>query len=85
MSANANHLWFHKTQVLEALRVEGSIPSAIGFDLPRRRSTGPSSRRTWSSACPARCFSRRRVQGPVRNFDRDKRYISVLFNAILTY
>ena len=33
ISANANHLWFHKTESLEALRVEGSIPKDIGWDL----------------------------------------------------
>lgn len=33
LSANANHLWFHRTAVIEALRQQGSIPNAIGFDL----------------------------------------------------
>ena len=33
VSANANHLWFENTAVLQALRVEGSIPKAIGWDL----------------------------------------------------
>jgi len=33
LSANANHLWFENTATLQALRVEGSIPKDIGFDL----------------------------------------------------
>ncbi len=33
VSANANHLWFENTAVLETLRNEGSIPNDIGWDL----------------------------------------------------
>ena len=33
LSANANHLWFHQTEVLEALRMQGTIRRDIGFDL----------------------------------------------------
>lgn len=33
LSANANHLWFEDTTTLENLRIEGSIPSDIGYDL----------------------------------------------------
>jgi hypothetical protein len=33
LSANANHLWFENTAVLQALRNEGSIPKDIGWDL----------------------------------------------------
>lgn len=33
VSVNANHLWFENTSSLQALRVEGSIPRDIGFDL----------------------------------------------------
>ena len=33
VSANANHIWFANTKVLQALRVEGSIPREIGWDL----------------------------------------------------
>ncbi len=32
-TANANHLWFENTSSLENLRVEGSIPREIGYDL----------------------------------------------------
>ncbi|WP_299193867.1 hypothetical protein [uncultured Erythrobacter sp.] len=33
LSANANHLWFEDTTTLENLRIEGSIPDEIGYDL----------------------------------------------------
>jgi hypothetical protein len=86
ISANLNHLWFHKTDVLEALRVEGSIPSDIGFDL--------SAAAIWRPKFTQNLVFR--LSGAVLekgdgfkdlfdNFDGDKRYISVLFNAILTY
>jgi len=33
LTANANHLWFANTAVLQELRNEGSIPRSIGWDL----------------------------------------------------
>ncbi len=33
LSVNANHLWFANTTTLQVLRVEGSIPKAIGWDV----------------------------------------------------
>lgn len=33
LTANANHLWFANTAVLQELRNQGSIPKAIGWDL----------------------------------------------------
>lgn len=33
LTANANHLWFANTAVLQELRNEGSIPKSIGWDL----------------------------------------------------
>ncbi|MGB3471349.1 MAG: hypothetical protein WBA51_11050 [Erythrobacter sp.] len=33
LTANANHLWFENTSSLQNLRVEGSIPKEIGYDL----------------------------------------------------
>ncbi|MEM7781297.1 MAG: hypothetical protein AAF697_12985 [Pseudomonadota bacterium] len=33
VTGNANHLWFENTATLENLRIEGSIPSEIGYDL----------------------------------------------------
>ena len=33
LSGNVNHLWFDNTATLQALRVEGSIPRSIGYDI----------------------------------------------------
>ncbi|MDY7098771.1 MAG: hypothetical protein SXU28_11585 [Pseudomonadota bacterium] len=33
VTGNANHLWFENTSSLENLRIEGSIPKDIGYDL----------------------------------------------------
>ena len=33
LSGNLNHLWFENTATLQALRVEGSIPRSIGYDV----------------------------------------------------
>jgi hypothetical protein len=87
ISANANHLWFHKTAVLEALRTEGSIPKVDrvrfvgGCDLPSR-----SSRRNLVFRASAAVLQPGKgFKDLFDNNDRDKRYYSVLLNAILTY
>jgi hypothetical protein len=33
LSGNVNHLWFENTATLQALRVEGSIPKSMGWDV----------------------------------------------------
>ena len=86
LSLNANHLWFHRTATLEALRMQGTIRNDIGWDL--------------SAAAIWRPFSTQnivfRLSGallqPGTGFDdlftnqpRDRRYYSVLANLILTY
>ena len=86
MSVNANHLWFHKTQVLEALRVEGSIPSAIGFDLSAAAIYRPKFTQNLVFRLSGAVLEKGAgFRDLFDNFDRDKRYFSVLFNAILTY
>jgi hypothetical protein len=57
LSANANHLWFENTATLQALRVEGSIPKDIGWDLSPRQSGAQGRRRTRVSAFGARCWA----------------------------
>jgi hypothetical protein len=86
MSVNANHLWFHKTPVLEALRVEGSIPSAIGFDLSAAAIYRPKFTQNLVFRLSGAVLEKGAgFKDLFDNFDRDKRYFSVLFNAILTY
>ena len=86
VSANANHLWFHRTDIVEALRMQGTVRRDIGWDL--------------SAAAIYRPFATQnivfRLSGAVlqsgtgfrdlfANDNRDTRYYSVLFNAIVTY
>jgi hypothetical protein len=86
LSFNLNHLWFHKTQVLEALRVEGSIPSAIGYDISAAAIYRPKFTQNLVFRLSGAVLEKGAgFKDLFDNFDGDKRYISVLFNAILTY
>ena len=86
LSVNANHLWFHKTDVLQALRSEGSIPHSIGFDLSAAAIYRPKFtqnlvfRASGAALVPGSGF-----KDLFANSDRHDVYYSVLFNAILTY
>lgn len=86
LSANANHLWFQNTAVLQALRSEGSIPNDIGFDL--------SAAAIWRPRANQNLVGRLSVAallpgGGFRDLFTDDRgsdaYFSVLANVILTY
>lgn len=86
LSANANHLWFHKTAVLETLRNEGSIPKPIGFDLSAAAIYRP--KFTQNLVFRASAAALRPGSGfkdLFANSDRHSLYYSVLFNAILAY
>ncbi len=86
LSLNANHLWFANTAVLKALRVEGSIPKDIGFDLSAAAVWRPKAnqnivfRLSGAVLQPGDGFRDLFASRP-----RDSRFYSVLFNAILTY
>jgi hypothetical protein len=86
LSANANHLWFQRTEVLEALRVEGTIPNEIGFDLSAAAIYRPNFnqnlvfRLSGAVLIPTAGFN-----DLFANQGREDFYYSVLFNAILTY
>lgn len=86
VSANVNHLWFHKTDTLQVLRNEGSIPTDIGWDLSVAGIYRP-------GAIQNLVF---RLSGAVLSsgdgfrdlFNQEgggDEYYSVLFNAILTF
>ena len=86
VSANANHLWFEDTAVLEALRVEGSIPSDIGFDLSASAIWRPLA----TQNIVARLSGAALVAGDgfrdiYDNLGNDRTYYSVLANVTLTY
>ena len=86
LSLNANALRFDKTAVLEALRVQGGIDKDIGFDLSASAIWRPKMtqnivlRGSIASLEPGGGFD-----DLFTNNEDDKRYLSVLLNATLTY
>jgi hypothetical protein len=86
VSGNANHLWFEDTATMQALRVEGSIPKDIGWDLSaaaiwRPKATQNIVMRLSGAALVAGSGFRDLFD----NTDGRKAYFSVLANAILSY
>ncbi|WP_070935792.1 hypothetical protein [Edaphosphingomonas haloaromaticamans] len=86
LSTNVNHLWFENTATLKALRMEGSIPKAIGWDYSLAAIWRPRAvqnavfRLSAATLDPGKGFS-----DLFTNNQGDDRYYSVLFNAILTF
>lgn len=86
VSGNVNHLWFARTAVLEALRMEGSIPNDIGWDVSVATIWRPKfTQNVVLRASAAMLQPGAGFRGLFANSDRDKRYYSVLLNAVLTY
>ena len=86
LSANANHLWFHRTESLEALRVEGSIPKDIGWDLSLAAIYRPKAtqnmvfRLSGAALIPGKGFKDLFDQTDKRDF-----HYSILLNAIFAF
>lgn len=86
LSANANHLWFENTATLQALRNEGSIPKAIGWDLSAAAIWRP-----WANQnAVARLSAAALLPGAgfkdlFDNANDNRRYLSVLANVIFSY
>jgi hypothetical protein len=86
LSTNANHLWFQNTSTLSALRVEGSIPKSIGWDLSAAAIYRPKAiqnvvfRLSAATLRPGAGF-----KDLFSSAGRDRGFYSVLFNAILSY
>ena len=86
LSANANHLWFQNTATLQALRNEGSIPKAIGWDLSTAAIWRPHAtqnivfRLSGATLLPGAGF-----RDLFTNSERNRNYYSVLGNLILSY
>ncbi|MDP8994562.1 MAG: hypothetical protein M3N07_06230 [Pseudomonadota bacterium] len=86
LSANANHLWFARTATLEALRMQGTIRNDIGWDVSAAAVWRP--RMTQNIVFRASAAILQPGTGfrdLFENEDRDRRYYSVLLNAILSY
>lgn len=86
VSANANHLWFGDTAVVQALRQEGSIPKELGFDVSVSAIWRPLMTQNVVLRASAAVFE------PGAGFgdlfvatNRDDRFYSVLLNAVLTF
>lgn len=86
LSTNVNHLWFQNTATLKALRVEGSIPKAIGWDVSAAAIYRPKAiqnvvfRLSGAMLDPGKGF-----RDLFTNAGRNDRYYSVLFNGILSF
>ncbi|MFN3388863.1 MAG: hypothetical protein ACK40O_08000 [Allosphingosinicella sp.] len=86
LSGNVNHLWFHRTAVLQALRMEGSIPKEIGFDVSAAAIWRPKmTQNIVFRASAAMLEAGRGFRDLFDNSDGRRRYYSVLLNAILSY
>jgi hypothetical protein len=86
LSGNANHLWFEDTTVLENLRVEGSIPKAIGYDLSAAVIWRPKmTQNIVFRASAAALLPSKGFKDLFANDDGDDAYVSILLNAILTF
>jgi len=86
ISTNFNHLWFENTATLQALRMEGSIPKDIGFDLSAAAIWRPKAtqnivgRLSAAVLLPGDGF-----QDLFENKNREDAYVSILANMILSF
>jgi len=86
LSTNINHLWFANTAILQALRNEGSIPKSIGWDVSAAAIYRPKfTQNLVFRASAAVLQAGAGFRDLFANSDREKRYVSILLNAILTY
>ncbi len=86
VSTNLNHLWFENTSNLQALRVEGSIPKAIGFDTSVSIIYRPKAiQNVVFRLSGATLEPGKGLRDLFGSAERNKRFYSILFNAILSY
>ena len=86
LSTNVNHLWFHQTEVIEALRMQGTVRNDIGWDVSAALIWRPRAiqnvvfRLSGAFLQPGTGF-----RDLFENEQRRDRYYSILANAIFTY
>ena len=86
LTANANHLWFDKTDTIEALRNEGSIPKDIGWDLSASAIWRPkATQNIVFRLSAATLLSGDGFRDLFDNLGNDSNYYSVLANLVLSY
>jgi hypothetical protein len=86
ISGNVNHLSFVNTAVLQTLRQEGSIPTSLGWDYSISAIYRPKVTQNLVFRASVAIFDPGSGFGDLfSNSNGDRRYYSVLLNAILTY
>jgi len=86
LSLNANHLAFDNTAVVQALRNEGSIPTALGWDYSAALIWRPKMTQNVVFRASAAIFDPGSAHHDLfTNASGDRRYFSILFNAAVTY
>jgi len=86
VSGNANHLWFEDTATLQALRVEGSMPKDIGWDLSAAAIWRPkATQNIVLRLSAATLVAGEGFRDLFDNLGNDRAYYSVLANAIVSY
>lgn len=86
LSANLNHLWMATAAVVEELRSEGSIPTSLGWDLSLAGTWRPRMTQNIVLRASGAVFEPDSGFGDLfASSGRDKRYYSVLLNAIVAY
>jgi hypothetical protein len=86
LSGNFNHLWFENTATLQALRVEGSIPRDIGWDLSAAAIWRPqATQNIVMRLSAATLIAGSGFRDLFDDLDDRGAYYSILANAILSY
>ncbi|OYX38803.1 MULTISPECIES: hypothetical protein [unclassified Sphingomonas] len=86
VSANANHLWFATTETLQNLRVEGTIPKSIGYDLSTALIYRPKANQNLVGRLSAAVLlPGSGFKDLFTNNNRNRAYYSILANIILSY
>ncbi|MEO1220012.1 MAG: hypothetical protein AAFY42_01505, partial [Pseudomonadota bacterium] len=86
LSANANHLWFENTATLENFRIEGTIPSEIGYDLSAAAIYRPKANQNIVfRLSAATLISGNGFEDLFDNLGNDGNFYSILANLTLTY
>ena len=86
ISANVNHLWFENVAVIRALRMQGTVRNDVGWDLSAAAIYRPLAiqnlvfRLSGAVLQPGTGFRDLFVDQ-----QRDRRYYSILFNAVVSY
>jgi hypothetical protein len=86
LTGNVNHLWFENTATLQALRVEGSIPKSIGYDISAAAIFRPSAiQNVVFRLSGAVLQSGKGFRDLFASAQRQRRFYSVLFNATASF